>query len=365
MRIGIPKETKSGEHRVSLTPKDVAHLIACGHEVLVESGAGRGIQLYDKDYTAVGATCVDTQTAFSADLVVKVKEPNSAECALLTPKQTLFTFLHLAADKSCAINLINSGCTAIGYETIYGNSSLPILLPMSTIAGRLSVQLGARFMEKNQGGRGVLLSGLPGAPPAKVVVVGGGIVGSNAIQMALGLGADVTVVDKDVEKLYMLATTFGSRLQTATDSSLLNLLSTADLVIGAVMVAGARTPLIFHEEHLSNMLPDSVLVDVSIDQGGCSIASKPTTFSSPIFKAHDVIHCCVANLPGAVPLTSSIALSQAVIPYVSAMAEKGISAALKESPGFMAGLQVKAGKITCQELAESLDMTYTAPASLL
>ncbi len=359
MRIGVPREIKVHEYRVGLVPAGVRELVAAGHEVLVESGAGSGIGVDDAQYRAAGASiAAKAADVFArADMVVKVKEPQPVECEMLRPGQVLFTYLHLAADPVQARGLIKSGATAIAYETVTApNGSLPLLTPMSEVAGRMSIQVGAASLQKANGGFGVLLGGVPGVPPAKVVILGGGVAGTHAAEIAVGMRADVTVVDRSVNRLRELSALFGSSLRTAysTTETIERLLQEADLVIGAVLVAGAAAPKLVTRPMLKTMKPGAVLVDISIDQGGCFETSKPTTHADPTFVVDGIIHYCVANMPGAVPRTSTFALTNATLPYVRALADHGWQAALKRDPGLAAGLNVHAGQITHEVVARDL-----------
>ena len=359
MRIGVPKEIKVHEYRVGLVPAGVRELTAAGHEVVVQSGAGLGIGMDDAQYRAAGATIAqDPSYVFSrAETIVKVKEPQPAECALLRPGQTLFTYLHLAADPVQAQGLINSGATAIAYETVTGkNGSLPLLTPMSEVAGRMSIQVGAASLQKASGGSGVLLGGVPGVPAAKVVILGGGVAGTHAAEIAVGRRADVTVVDRSVDRLRELSSIFGSSLRTAysTVETIERLVQDADLVIGAVLIAGAAAPKLVTRQMLQKMKPGSVIVDIAIDQGGCFETSRPTTHAAPTFVVDGIVHYCVANMPGAVPRTSTFALTNATLPYVRAIADLGWQAAFKQDPGLAAGLNVHAGQITHTAVAKSL-----------
>src|SRR5581483_1381121 len=351
MRIGVPREIKVHEYRVGLVPAGVRELTAAGHEVLIEAGAGAGVGLDDAQYPAAGASIApDAAGVFArAELIVKVKEPQPAECALLRPGQTLFTYLHLAADPLQAQGLLKSGATAIAYETVTGkNGSLPLLTPMSEVAGRMSIQVGAASLQKAQGGSGVLLGGVPGVPAAKVVILGGGVAGTHAAEIAVGMRSDVTIVDRSVERLRELSSLFGSSLKTAysTAETIERLVQEADLVIGAVLIAGAAAPKLVTRPMLKTMKPGSVLVDISIDQGGCFETSRPTTHADPTFVVDGIVHYCVANMPGAVPRTSAFALTNATLPYVRALADFGWQAAFKRDSGFAAGLNVHAGAIT-------------------
>jgi alanine dehydrogenase len=361
MRIGVPKEIKNNEYRVGMVPAGVRELVVAGHEVLVETGAGNGIGVDDEAYQAAGAVIakVAAEVFEKAELVVKVKEPQPAECAMLRPGQVLFTYLHLAADPVQAKGLMNSGATAIAYETVTApNGSLPLLTPMSEVAGRMSIQVGAASLQKANGGFGVLLGGVPGVQPAKVVILGGGVAGKHAAEIAVGMRADVTIVDRSLDRLRELSATFGASLLTAysTTETVERLVREADLVIGAVLVAGAAAPKLVTRAMLSTMKRGAVLVDISIDQGGCFETSRPTTHADPTFVVDGVIHYCVANMPGAVPRTSTFALTNATLPYVRALADLGWQAALKRDPGLAAGLNVHAGEITHDVVARALGL---------
>ena len=362
MRIGVPKEIKVHEYRVGLVPAGVRELSAAGHEVLIESGAGRGIGVEDEEYRAAGAgIAASAADVFArADLVVKVKEPQASECQLLRRNQVLFTYLHLAADPQQADGLIKSGATAIAYETVTApNGSLPLLTPMSEVAGRMSIQVGAASLQKAKGGFGVLLGGVPGVAPARVVILGGGVSGTHAAEMAVGMRADVTIVDRSVNRLRELSALFGSTLRTAysTTETIERLVRDADLVVGAVLVAGAAAPKLETRAMVKTMKPGAVLVDISIDQGGCFETSHATTHADPTFVVDGVIHYCVANMPGAVPRTSTLALTNATLPYVRALADLGWQAALRRDAGLAAGLNVHAGEITHEVVARALGRT--------
>jgi alanine dehydrogenase len=360
MRIGVPREIKVHEYRVGLVPAGVRELTATGHEVILETGAGDGIGLSDAEYRAAGATIApDAADVFAkAQLIVKVKEPQLPECRMLRPGQVLFTYLHLAPDPAQARALMASGATAIAYETVTRNGSLPLLTPMSEVAGRMSIQVGAACLQKANGGRGVLLGGVPGVPPAKVVILGGGVSGTHAAEMAVGLRADVTVVDRSVDRLRELSSLFGASLRTAysTTETIERLVREADLVIGAVLIAGAAAPKLVTRAMVAGMQPGSVLVDISIDQGGCFETSHPTTHAQPTFVVDGVVHYCVANMPGAVARTSTFALTNATLPYVRMLADLGWQAALKKDSGFAAGLNVHAGQITHPAVAQALNL---------
>ena len=360
MRIGVPREIKVHEYRVGLVPAGVRELTAAGHEVMVETGAGEGIGLSDAEYRAAGAVIAPNAADIfaKAQLIVKVKEPQAVECQMLRSGQVLFTYLHLAADSAQARGLMASGATAIAYETVTRNGALPLLTPMSEVAGRMSIQVGAACLQKANGGRGVLLGGVPGVPPAKVVILGGGVSGTHAAEMAVGLRADVTVVDRSVDRLRELSSTFGASLRTAysTAATIERLVREADLVVGAVLIAGAAAPKLVTRAMVATMQPGSVLVDISIDQGGCFETSHPTTHADPTFVVDGVVHYCVANMPGAVARTSTFALTNATLPYVRMLADLGWQAALKKDPGFAAGLNVHAGEITHEAVAQALHL---------
>jgi alanine dehydrogenase len=359
MRIGVPREIKIQEFRVGLVPEGVRELTQAGHHVVVETGAGAGIGVTDAHYESAGASIAAGAAAVfeRAELVVKVKEPQPNECAMLHSGQVLFTYLHLAADAAQAEGLMRSNATAIAYETVTApNGSLPLLTPMSEVAGRMSIQVGAACLQKANGGFGVLLGGVPGVPPAKVVIIGGGVSGTHAAEMAVGLRADVTVVDRSVDRLRELASIFGSALRTAysTTQTIERLVQDADLVIGAVLVVGATAPKLVTRAMIKKMKTGAVLVDISIDQGGCFETSRPTTHAAPTFVVDGVIHYCVANMPGAVPRTSTYALTNATLPYVRALADRGWREALQRDPGLAAGLNVHAGHITHEAVAQAL-----------
>lgn len=361
MRIGVPREIKVHEYRVGLVPAGVRELVTAGHEVLVESSAGNGIGVDDAQYRSAGATIAASaaEVFARADMVVKVKEPQPAECAMLRKDQLLFTYLHLAADPGQAQGLMKSGATAIAYETVTApNGSLPLLTPMSEVAGRMSIQVGAASLQKANGGFGILLGGVPGVPPAKVIILGGGVSGTHAAEMAVGLRADVTVVDRSIERLRELSTIFGSSIRTAysTTETIELLVKDADLVIGAVLVVGAAAPKLLTRATIATMKPGTVLVDISIDQGGCFETSRPTTHAEPTFVVDGVIHYCVANMPGAVPRTSTLALTNATLRYVRALADLGWRGACKRDPGLAAGLNVHAGQITHEVVAKALGL---------
>lgn len=366
MRVGVPKEIKNHEYRVGLTPDSVRELAAHGHEVFIETKAGAGIGSDDAAYEAAGAKVLSSAADVfeQADLIVKVKEPQAVERALLQPKHTLFTYLHLAPDAPQTKDLVASGATCIAYETVTAaQGGLPLLAPMSQVAGRLSVIAGAKALEKEYGGAGVLIGGVPGVAPGKVVVIGGGVVGAHAITMALGLGADVTVLDRNVDVLASLSRSFGPALKTvySTKAALDQHVLEADIVIGAVLVPGAAAPKLVTADMVKAMKPGSVLVDVAIDQGGCFETSHATTHSDPIYLVDDVVHYCVANMPGAVPRTSTYALNNATLPFVLALANKGAKDALMADSHFLPGLNVHAGQVTCEAVAVALGYDYVAP----
>jgi alanine dehydrogenase len=357
MRIGVPREIKVHEYRVGLTPAAVAELTAAGHQVVVEHGAGAGIGFHDTDYAAAGAEVGSVEDAFAADLVVKVKEPQPAECRRLRDGQVLFTYLHLAADRPQAEALMASGVTAIAYETVTDTrGSLPLLTPMSEVAGRMSIQVGAAALQKAGGGRGVLLGGVPGVAPGKVVILGGGIAGTHAALMAVGLQADVTILDKSVARLNWLSEQFGGRAKTlmATRESVREQVLAADLVIGAVLVPGAAAPRLVTRDMVAAMADGAAVVDISIDQGGCFETSRPTTHDAPTYVELGVVHYCVTNMPGAVARTSTLALTNVTLPYVQRLADLGWQRALRDDPHFAAGLNVHGGRIRHASVADAL-----------
>ena len=367
MRVGVPKEIKNHEYRVGLTPPSVAELVAAGHSVVVETDAGIGIDFSDADYRAVGATILaDAAAVFAgADMIVKVKEPQPQEIALLEPRHILFTYLHLAADKPQAEGLMQSGATCIAYETVTSRSgALPLLKPMSEVAGRMSIQVGAHYLEKEQGGRGVLLGGVPGVAPARVAILGGGVAGVNAAQMAVGMRADVTIYDISNERLAELDMFFGSQIKTAyaSKAAIAAAVEKAHLVIGAVLIPGAAAPKLVTRAMLKTMKRGSVLVDIAIDQGGCFETSHPTTHADPVFSVEGVIHYCVANMPGAVARTSAFALNNATLPFALKLANLGADAAMKADPHLAMGLNVSGGKIRHRAVAEALNLPFEAAA---
>jgi alanine dehydrogenase len=364
MRIGVPKEIKNNEFRVGLTPGSVAELTHHGHEVLVETGAGLGSGLTDAEYAAAGAKLIAGRDAVfaEAEMVVKVKEPLAEERKLLRRGQVLFTYLHLAPDLPQTRDLIESGATCIAYETVTSAAGgLPLLTPMSEVAGRLAPQVGAHALEKAAGGRGVLLGGVPGVPAADVVVIGGGVSGTHAATIAVGMGANVTVVDRSADALRRLSAQFGASIRTAysTRAAIADLVTRADLVIGAVLVPGAAAPRLITRAMLATMRPGSVIVDIAIDQGGCCETSKPTTHSDPTYVVDGVVHYCVANMPGAVARTSTFALNNATLPFALALADKGWRRALSEDAHLAAGLNVHEGLITCEPVAQAHGLAYT------
>ncbi|MCL4120415.1 UNVERIFIED_CONTAM: hypothetical protein GTU68_023953 [Idotea baltica] len=368
--VGVPTEIKSDERRVGLTPSSANELTNHGHDVIVQSGAGLGIGAYDADYEAAGAKiAADAAEVFgTAQMIVKVKEPQAVERSMLTPDHVLFTYLHLAPDEAQTADLVASGATCIAYETVTGlYDALPLLAPMSKVAGRMSIQAGAYHLESTQGGAGLLLGGVPGVPPAKVVVIGGGVVGENAIEMAVGMGADVTVLDRSGNALDRLAKRFGTNLRTVHSNAATtwDYVTDADLVVGAVLIPGAKAPKIVTEDMVKAMRKGSVLVDVAIDQGGCMETSHATTHADPTFLVHDVVHYCVANMPGAVPRTSTYALNNETLPFALALANKGVKAALEADGRLRNGLNVANGKITDLAVAEALGYDYVAPLDAL
>ncbi|HQA18511.1 MAG TPA: alanine dehydrogenase [Novosphingobium sp.] len=370
MRVGTVKEIKNHEYRVGVTPESARELVAHRHDVWVETGAGLGIGANDADYKAAGATIKDSAAPIFAEceMVVKVKEPQAVERAQLRRGQVLYTYLHLAPDPEQTADLVKSGVTAIAYETVTGaGGTLPLLKPMSQVAGRMSIQAGATALEKAHGGRGVLLGGVPGVMPGKVIVIGGGVVGFNAAQMAVGLGADVTILDRDPEVLERLGIHFESRAKTrfSNKANLAESVADADLVIGAVLVPGAAAPKLVTREMLSTMRPGSVLVDVAIDQGGCFETSHATTHAEPTYVVDGVVHYCVANMPGAVARTSTYALNNVTLPHALKIADLGWQAALKANPHLAAGLNVHDGKVTYEAVARELGYDYVPVAEVL
>lgn len=364
MKIGLPKEIKDQEFRVGLTPASVKALCQAGHEVLVETEAGQGAGFTDADYQTAGAKIVaDGKTAWSQDMVVKVKEPQPTEYQYFRENLLLFTYLHLAAERSLTAALVKSGISAIAYETVMtGDGKLPLLTPMSIIAGRLSVQFGARYLEKQQGGRGVLLGGVPGVSPGRVTILGGGIVGTEAARIAIGMGAQVQILDVSVDRLSYLETIFGSRVELlySTAAQIEQVIPKADLVIGAVLVPGRKAPTLVNRELVAQMRPGSVIIDVAVDQGGCIETLRPTSHSQPTYTEAGVLHFGVPNMPGAVPWTATQALNNSTLPYVSKLANHGLNA-LKDDPAFAQGLNVSQGKITYPAVQDAFPEFITAP----
>ena len=363
MLIGTPKEIKNHEYRVGLTPAGVRELKANGHSLMIQKGAGLGIGLADAAYVAVGAEIVGTaEEVFArAEMIIKVKEPQPGECKMLRPGQVLFTYLHLAPDPAQTKGLVDSGAIAIAYETVTDRSGgLPLLAPMSEVAGRMSIQAGAHAMEKAQGGNGVLMGGVPGVPPAQVVVIGGGVVGYNAARVAVGMGASVTILDRSLPRLNWLDTVFESKLKTlySTADALETCLADADLVIGAVLVPGAAAPKLVTRAMLKLMKPGTVMCDVAIDQGGCFETSRATTHQNPTYVEENIVHYCVANMPGGVARTSTFALTNATLPFALALANKGYKQALKDDVHLLNGLNVAAGRVTYKAVADVLGYDY-------
>ena len=370
MIVGVPREVKDRENRVSATPAGVGEFIRRGHTVIVESGAGVGSSFPDAEYAAAGAIIEPTHEGVfaKAEMILKVKEPVASEYDLLRKDQILFTYLHLANDEPLTRALMERGVSAIAYETVQlQNGPLPLLQPMSEVAGRMSVQVGAHLLEKTQGGRGVLLGGVPGVPEASVVIIGGGIVGTNAAQMALGLGANVTILDMNIERLRYLAPVLHGRVHTLGSNAhtIADALTTADLVIGSVLIPGKRAPKLVTAEMVKHMRPGSVMVDVAIDQGGCFETSKPTTHSDPTFLVDGVIHYCVTNMPGAVPRTSTLGLANVTLPYALALADKGFFDAVTRDPALAKGVNVLDGQVTYAGVAEAFGIDYVPLASVL
>jgi len=369
MKIGVPKEIKTQEYRVGLTPESVMELARAGHDVFVQAGAGLGLGATDADYVKAGARMLETAAdVFStAEMIVKVKEPQPVECAMLKPHHTLFTYLHLAADKPQAEALMRSGATCIAYETVTNNAGrLPLLQPMSQVAGRMSINVGAYALMKTQRGRGLLLGGVPGVPPANVVILGGGVAGVHAAEMANGARANVTVFDRSMPRLEELDVQFAGAVDTvyATQAAIDRAVIEADLVIGAVLIPGASAPKLVTREHLKKMRPGAVLVDISIDQGGCFETSRPTTHDDPIYEVDGILHYCVANMPGAVPRTSTYALNNVTLPFALDLANKGAKAALKADRHLAEGLNVADGKIAHAAVARDLDLPFARPGWL-
>jgi alanine dehydrogenase len=370
MRIGVPKEIKVHEYRVGMTPSAVREAVHHGHDVVVQKGAGFAIGLFDEQYAAAGARLVDTAEEIfaTADMIVKVKEPQPSEWKQLHEGQIIFTYLHLAADPEQARGLVESGCIAIAYETVTdSHGGLPLLAPMSEVAGRMSIQAGAHCLEIAQGGRGMLLGGVPGVPAAKVVILGGGVSGTNAARMAMGLEAHVTVIDLNLHRLYELDMQFGPSLNTiySTVDAIEEHVLGADLVIGAVLVPGAAAPKLVTEDMVKQMKKGSVLVDIAIDQGGCFATSHATTHADPTYVKHDVVHYCVANMPGAVARTSTFALNNATLPFTLALADKGYRQAMLDNPHLLAGLNVHKGDLTYRAVSDALGVAWRDAAGVL
>lgn len=370
MRIGIPKEIKNNEFRIGMTPASVREAIAHGHSVQIQTQGGIGIGASDQDYEQVGATiAADAETIWrEAEMVVKVKEPQAVERAQIREGQTLFTYLHLSPDTAQTQDLINSGGTCIAYETVTSNTrDLPLLHPMSEVAGRMSIQAAAHTLECNAGGRGMLLGGVPGVAPAKVTIIGGGTVGANAAMMAIGAGADVTILDRSNETMRALNARFGPRIKTVySNAETLELhVLEADVVVGGVLIPGANAPKVVTEDMVKGMRKGSVIVDVAIDQGGCVETIRPTTHSDPTYVTHDVVHYAVTNMPGAVPHTSTYALNNATLPFILALADKGPEQALKDDPHLLAGLNVYQGQVTCKAVADAQGLAYVDGAGVI
>ncbi|MDQ1334391.1 MAG: alanine dehydrogenase [Thermodesulfobacteriota bacterium] len=368
MIIGLPKEVKDNEYRVAITPGGVRPLSEAGHEVRVQKRAGEGSGFSDEEYRRWGALMVDrAEEAWSADLVVKVKEPQPSEYSLMQQGVTLFTYLHLAAEKALTLQMMERGVTGIAYETVEAaDRSLPLLTPMSEVAGRMAVQLGAQYLEKHHGGRGKLLSGVPGVRPADVTILGGGVVGTNAAQIALGMGASVIILDIDADRLRYLDQVLHGRLTTlsANPHNIAEAVKRADLLIGAVLVKGAKAPCLVTRDMIRRMEPGSVIVDVAVDQGGCCETICPTRHSDPVYVVDGVIHYGVTNIPGAVPRTSTYALSNATLPYLTQLAGEGVPQAIKNNPSLAKGVNVYRGKVTYQAVAEALGLEYTPLSSI-
>jgi alanine dehydrogenase len=368
MIIGLPREVKDNENRVAITPGGVRHLVDSGHDLLVQAGAGEGSGFSDEEYLQGGARMVaGADEAWTADIVVKVKEPQSSEYRLMQQGLTLFTYLHLAAEKALALEMMTRGVTGIAYETVEtADGRLPLLTPMSEVAGRMSVQLGAQYLEKNNGGRGKLLSGVPGVRPANVTILGAGVVGTNAAQIALGMGASVIVIDIDADRLRYLDQVLHGRLTTlcANPHNIAEAVKRSDLLIGAVLVKGAKAPRLVTRDMIRRMAPGSVVLDVAVDQGGCCETIRPTRHSDPVYVLDGVIHYGVTNIPGAVPRTSTHALSNATLPYLTQLAREGVSQAIKNTPALAKGVNVYKGKVTYQAVAEALGLEYTPLTSI-
>jgi alanine dehydrogenase len=370
MKVGVPTEIKTDEYRVALTPAGVRELVENGHEVLIQEGAGVGSTIPDEEYVAQGArTAPDAQSVFDeAEMILGVKEPQPEEVEMLRPGHLLFTYLHLAPAPELTKGLVDSGATCVAYDTVVDeHGHLPLLAPMSEVAGKIATQCGAFFLERPLGGRGVLLGGVPGVAAATVMIIGGGVVGQNAAFIAIGMEADVFVFDRNIDRLRQLDVAFGGRASTVYSSTLAveEMLPRADLVIGAVLVHGARAPYVVRRQQLGLMKERAVLVDVSIDQGGCFETSRPTTHSDPVYEVDGVTHYCVANMPGAVPVTSTFALTNATLPYVLALADHGLEGAIQKLPGLKPGVNVAEGKVTHEAVAEGTGMPYTPVEDVL
>ncbi len=369
MIIGLPKEIKDNEYRVAVTPGGVRQLVHSGHEVLVQAGAGEGSGFSDDEYDWGGARIVGGDNeAWTADLIVKVKEPQPSEYDLMRPGMTLFTYLHLAAEKELTLAMVEHSVTGIAYETVEeANGSLPCLTPMSEVAGRMAVQVGAQYLEKKNGGRGKLLSGVPGVRPADVTILGAGVVGTNAAQIALGMGASVIVLDINADRLRYLDQVLHGRLSTmsANPYNIAEAVKRADLLIGAVLVKGAKAPCLVTREMIRRMEPGSVIVDVAVDQGGCCDTISPTSHSDPVYVVDGVLHYGVTNMPGAVPRTSTYALSNATLPYLMKLAEEGVEGAIKNDTTLAKGVNIYEGKVTYEAVADALNLEYTPLSSLL
>ncbi|MHC6178197.1 alanine dehydrogenase [Glutamicibacter endophyticus] len=369
MIIGVPKEIKNNEFRVAITPAGVSEFVARGHEVIIETGAGVGSGNADEAYVAAGARIAPDADATwaEAEMILKVKEPIAAEYHRMRAGQLLFTYLHLAASRECTDALLAAGSTAIAYETVTSGRSLPLLAPMSEVAGRLAAQIGAVQLQQPNGGAGVLMGGVPGTRPAKVVVIGGGVAGTHAATIALGMGADVTIIDISLPRLREIDLAFNGRIKTLASQRLTIAaeVAEADLVIGSVLIPGAAAPKLVTKDMVAHMRPGSVLVDIAIDQGGCFEGSRPTTHAEPTFKVHDAVYYCVANMPGAVPQTSTAALTNATLPYALRIADKGWMQALREDAGLANGLNVHEGQVTFKSVADEFELPYVSTAEVL
>ena len=369
MRVGVPREIKDNEFRVGLTPASVAELAAHGHDVLIERGAGAGSGLTDAEFEAAGATLIDTAASIfaRADMIVKVKEPQPSEAAMLRRGQVLFTYLHLAPAPELTKQLMASGATCIAYETVTGpTGGLPLLTPMSEVAGRLAAQIGAHYLEREAGGRGILLGGVPGVPPADVLVLGAGVAGTHAATISLGMGADVTLIDRNLDALRRASAALGPGVQTlfSTRSAIAERIRRADLVIGTVLVPGAQTPKLVTREMVATMKQGSVIIDISADQGGCCETTRPTSHSQPTYVVDGVVHYCVTNMPGAVPRTSTFALNNATLPFVLAIADKGWRKAIADDLHLRSGMNVHEGKLCCAPVAAAQGLPYVAAETL-